>query len=142
MSSGRRDRSNILSMRLNGSQVQLLIGGEREEYDPDVSPNGRNIAFASNRDHGPNIYVAASNGRHARALTSSKHDCFGSVCYLSPSWAPDGKHIACLSSSRYDSRLEVMRPDGSQRKEFANGGTEEEGYGTSLGPPAWGPAPR
>ncbi len=137
----RSDRSDIFSMRPGGSHLRVLIDGPRNESEPDISPDGRRIAFVSNRDHGPNIYVASSNGRNAHALTSSKHDCFRSICYLSPSWAPDGKHIACLSSSRYDSRLEVMRPDGSQRKEFASGGTEEEGYGTSLGPPAWGPVP-
>ena len=32
-----------------------------------------------------------------------------------------------------------MRPDGSQSKEFDSGGTEEEGYGSHVGAPTWGP---
>lgn len=143
MTGGRADHSNILSMRPDGSQIRLLIGGPRNELDPDVSPNGRSIAFSSNRDHGPNLFVAKINGKHVRELTHSRHDCFGSACYTNPSWSPDGKHIAFLAIGRYSSDLEVMRADGRGfSKEFANGGTEEEGFGSHVGAPAWGPRPR
>ncbi len=143
MTSGRTDRSNILSMRPDGSQIRLLIGGPRNESDPDVSPNGRQIAFSSNRDHGPNLFVAKINGKHVHELTHSRHDCFSSACYTHPSWSPDGKHIAFLASGRYSSDLEVMRADGRGfSKEFDSGGTEEEGFGSHVGAPAWGPRPR
>lgn len=138
----RTDRSDILTMRSDGSRVRVLIDGPRNESEPDISPDGRKIVFVSDRKQGPNLFVAGADGRRVRALTRSRGDCFRGVCYTSPAWAPDGKHIACLSSGRYHTDLEVMRADGTQRKEFASGGTEAEGYGTSLGAPAWGPAPR
>jgi Tol biopolymer transport system component len=142
-SSGRPDRSNIFSMRPDGSQVRVLIGGPRNEFDPDVSPNGRKIAFASNRDHGPNLFVARMNGKHVIELTHSRHDCFGSACYTNPSWSPDGKHIAFRSDGRYSSGVDVMRADGRGFSlEFDSGGTEEEGYGSHVGAPGWGPRPR
>jgi TolB protein len=141
-SSGRTDRSNIFSMRPDGSRVRLLVGGPRNELDPDVSPDGRKIAFSSNRDHGPNLFVARMSGRHVVQLTRSRYDCFRSACYTNPSWSPDGAHIAFLSTSRYDSSLEVMRADGRGfAKEFDSGGTEEEGYGSRVGAPGWGPRP-
>lgn len=143
MTSGRTDRSNILSVRPDGSQIRLLIGGPRNELEPDVSPSGRSIAFSSNRDHGPNLFVAKINGKHIRELTHSRHDCFGSACYTNPSWSPDGKHIAFLASGRYSSSVEVMRADGRGfAKEFDTGGTEEEGFGSHVGAPGWGPKPR
>jgi Tol biopolymer transport system component len=143
MTSGRTDRSNILSMRPDGSQTRLLIGGPRNELDPDVSPSGRRIAFSSNRDHGPNLFVARIDGGHVRELTHSRHDCFGSACYTNPSWSPDGKHIAFLAGGRYSSSVEVMRADGRGfAKGFDTGGTEEEGFGSHVGAPAWGPQPR
>lgn len=138
----RTDRSDIFSMRPDGSRLRVLIDGPRNESEADISPDGRRIAFVSTREHGPNIFVASSSGRHVRALTHLKRDCFRAACYLSPAWAPDGKHIACLRSGRYSSTLEVMRPDGSNAVEFAHGGTEEEGYGSGVGPPTWGPVPR
>jgi Tol biopolymer transport system component len=137
----RTDRSDIFSMAADGSDQRILIDGPRNESEPDVSPNGRSIVFSSNRRKGPNLFVARSNGTHVRALTHSRGDCFYGTCYLSPAWAPDGRHIAFLAVGRYKSDLDVMRADGSQDREFDSGGTEEEGYGTTLGAPAWGPAP-
>jgi TolB protein len=142
-SSGRSDHSNIFSMRPDGSKVRLLIGGPRNELDPDISPNGRKIAFSSNRDHGPNLFVARMSGKHVVELTHSRHDCFGSACYTSPAWSPDGTHIAYLSSGRYSSSVDVMRTDGRGfSKQFDEGGTEEEGFGSHVGAPSWGPRPR
>jgi hypothetical protein len=37
----------------------------------------------------------------------------------------------------------VMRADGrGHAKEFDEAGTEEEGFGSRIGAPAWGPVPR
>jgi dipeptidyl aminopeptidase/acylaminoacyl peptidase len=142
-SSARSDHTNIFSMRPDGSQMRVLIGGARNETEPDVAPSGRKIAFSSSRNHGPNLFVAKINGRHIRELTHSRGSCFRSVCYSHPSWAPDGKHIAFHSDGRYSSGVEVMRADGRGFPTgFASGGTEEEGYGSYVGGPAWGPRPR
>jgi Tol biopolymer transport system component len=139
----RTDRADIFAMRADGSRLRMLVDGPRNEEEPDISPNGREVAFSSNRDHGhgPNIFVAKVSGRHVRELTHIHGDCFRTACYISPSWAPDGKHIACLRDGRYSRDLEVMRPDGGNRTEFASSGTEEEGFGSTLGAPGWGPAP-
>jgi Tol biopolymer transport system component len=137
----RTDRSDIFSMRPDGSRLRVLIDGPRNESEPDISPNGRSIAFVSNRDGGNNVYVARSTGRHPRQLTHSP-TCIHRECYLSPAWAPDGKHIAFLRSSHYDTDLEVMRADGTHATTFAEAGTEEEGYGSSIGAPTWGVLPQ
>ena len=137
------DRSDIFSMRPDGSRQRVLIDGPRNESEPDISPDGRKIAFVSNRvGPGLHIYVASSNGRRVRALTHNRESCHYTACFFNPAWAPDGKHIALLSVRRYGTDLEVMKPDGSERKEFAIGGVEAEGYGTRIGAPTWGPRPR
>jgi len=140
--SARTDRGDIFSMRPNGSRIRLLLDGPRKEAEPDISPNGRRILFTSNRRHGPNIYVARVNGSHVRALTRSRSDCFGSVCFRSPSWAPDGRHIAFVREGRYASDLEVMRADGRRATTFIEAGVEEGGEGTRILSPYWGPRRR
>lgn len=138
----RTDRSDIFAMAPSGVNQRVLIDGPRNEDEPDTAPNGKSIVFVSNRAPGINIFVASANGRHIHQLTHNKRDCFSGNCNLSPAWAPDGGHIAFLTVGRFSSDLEVMRADGSGEKEFSNGSTEEEGFGSRVGPPGWGPVAR
>jgi TolB protein len=132
------DRSDIFAMAPSGANQRLLVDGPYYEKEPDTSPNGKAIAFVSNRQPGINIFVASASGRQVRQLTQNKRDCFSGSCNLSPAWSPDGRHIAYLAVGRYSSDLEVMRADGSGVKEFSDGGTEPEGFGTKVGAPSWG----
>jgi Tol biopolymer transport system component len=77
-----------------------------------------------------------------RQLTKGRGGCYRGRCYLSPSWAPDGKHIAFLAQAGESSNLAVMRPDGSGLKVIAEGSEGEEGPGGPIFGPAWGPASR
>lgn len=132
------DHSDIFAMSPSGANLRVLIDGPYNEEEPDTSPDGRMIAFVSNRTFGINIYVAGSNGRHIGRLTNNHRGCSSGTCNRSPAWAPDGKHIAFLAIGRFSRDLEVMRPDGSQTKEFADSNTDEEGEGSKLGAPCWG----
>jgi Tol biopolymer transport system component len=125
-------------MAPSGANQRVLIDGPYYEKEPDTAPNGKSIAFVSNRAPGINIFVANANGKRARQLTHNKRDCFSGSCNLSPAWSPDGRHIAYLAVGRYSSDLEVMRADGGGEKEFSDGGTEPEGFGTRVGAPSWG----
>jgi hypothetical protein len=113
---------------------------------PSFSADGRFVAFAGNYEAGTplppgrHIYVVNVDGSGLRQLTHNKRDCFSGNCNLSPAWSPDGRHIAFLAVGRFSSDLEVMRADGRGEKEFSNGSTEEEGFGTTVGAPSWGPA--
>lgn len=135
------DRSDIFAMAPSGADQRVLIDGPYYEKEPDTAPNGKGIAFVSNRQPGINIFVANASGRHIRQLTHNKRDCFSGSCNLTPAWSPDGGHIAYLAVGRYSSDLEVMRADGGGVKEFSDGGTEPEGFGTKVGAPSWGSRP-
>ena len=55
---------------------------------PAFSPDGRRIAFTSNRTQRGEIWVMNANGRAQRQLTRLRRDAFG------PAWTTDGRAIA------------------------------------------------
>jgi Tol biopolymer transport system component len=138
-----KDRSAIFAMNADGSNLRVLINTPRNEGEPDVSPNGKRILFMSDLGGGQSIYIAGMNGRHLRPLLKPPKTCIHRSCYSFPVWSPDEKHIAALYSGSYSSSLVVLRTDGrGYGRTFTRSSTDEEGYGTHIGPPAWGPAPR
>ena len=61
------------------------------DRDPAWSPDGRNLAFASNRNRGWRLYVADEKGANARLLVRQENEA------KQPRWSPDGAAIAYLS---------------------------------------------
>jgi TolB protein len=141
---GRRDSSDIFTMRVDGSRERILIDGRRGEWDPDVSPDGRRVVFLSNRRGSSNIFTARSNGRSIARLTGCRASPITCPDYESPVFSPNGRHIAFLSLGRRSSSIGVIRADGGggPRGSFDEAGTDEEGFGSRLGGPTWGPRPR
>jgi Tol biopolymer transport system component len=134
------DRRDVFAMAPSGADLRVLIDGPYNEEEPDTSPNGRRIAFVSNRQPGINIFLANAAGRVLGQLTHNRRNCTSGSCNRAPAWSPDGRHIAFLAIGRYSRDLEVMRADGEGEKEFDDAGTETEGFGSTIGAPAWGRA--
>ncbi len=64
--------------------------GTADRY-PAWSPDGRSLAFASNRHGGFRLYIADEKGRNARLLVRQESEA------MLPRWSPDGSMIAFLS---------------------------------------------
>jgi len=62
-----------------------------EDFDPAVSPDGRRIAFTSDRPAGRGLWVLSTDGGVPRRLTTRD---VGYFSYLAPAWAPDGRRLA------------------------------------------------
>ena len=78
-----------------------------EESSIAWSPDGRELAFLSNAAGAQQLFVASSDGRDVRPLTSVK----GALS--APKWSPDGKSIALLvieNASRRGGATEAMTP--------------------------------
>jgi eukaryotic-like serine/threonine-protein kinase len=76
---------------------------EGDNTQPIWSPDGRRLAFASNRDGAYQLYVVSAEGGAARQVTSGREWRFPS------SFSPDGRHVACNQNS--DQRAEVAVVD-------------------------------
>ena len=86
---------NIWRIDLGGTSekrnvpFQFIASTEFDNY-PAYSPDGRRIAFVSQRSGSSEIWVCDSDGTKATQLTSFN----GSGAVYSPSWSPDSQNIA------------------------------------------------
>ncbi|MBN1430502.1 MAG: PD40 domain-containing protein [Anaerolineae bacterium] len=69
------------------------------DYEPTWSPDGSRIAFVSERDGNPEIYIMNADGTDKRRLTEN------SYADTTPAFSPDGKWIAFIS--RRDDKWDV-----------------------------------
>jgi Tol biopolymer transport system component len=81
--------------------------------DPAWSPDGRKIAFVSDRDGNSEIYVMNANGSGQRSLTRNP------AYDADPAWSPDGRKIAFVSNRDGNYGVYVMNADGSGQRRLA-----------------------
>jgi TolB protein len=77
----------------DGGGLLNLTGGPSRESDPAWAPDGRRLAYVSNRDGNHEIYVANADGSGQMRLTHSLGNDYA------PLWSPDG---ACLAFASYE----------------------------------------
>jgi Tol biopolymer transport system component len=126
----------IWIMRSDGTRRHLVIPfldtpTETNNFFPDVSPDGRHIAFTRFGFHGisSQVWVAGINGAHARPLTAPRLEASG------PNWSPDGSRIGFTSNTnRPQSSLYVMRADGTGVTRLATSTWPTNNFGSSYSP--------
>lgn len=97
------DRSRMVShlwiVPTSGGEPQRLTAGEAGESTPRWSPDGRLIAFYSNRDGRDGLWIVSPEGGEPKLITHVlRSNLFLSHAGASFAWAPDSKRIAFLSS--------------------------------------------
>jgi dipeptidyl aminopeptidase/acylaminoacyl peptidase len=79
-------------INLETEEISLLAETWRFDQRPMFSPDGRRIAFNSNRTYQSEVYVMNADGSDILRLTNSE------IASSRPTWSPDGQYIAFLSS--------------------------------------------
>ena len=80
------DVVQIFKMAPNGAAgSQLTTVGQN--YAPSWSPNGRTVAFVSERNGGSQLFLMGANGTDQRVIDT------GGACVSYPSWSPDGRRL-------------------------------------------------
>lgn len=90
----------------NGS-LKALTQGAAANTQPAWSPDGKKIAFTTNRDGNNEIYVMNADGTSPVNLTRNP----GDDNY--PAWSPDGAKIVFTSNRDGNNEIYVMNADGS-----------------------------
>ena len=80
-------------------QATRIIGGLSFESQPRYSPDGKQIAFLSDRTGVENLWIANADGCNPRAVSKDGLTRDRPQIMASPSWTPDAQYIV-VSKSR------------------------------------------
>src|SRR3989442_1205536 len=95
----------IVVMNADGSGVTRLIS---DAFATAWSPDGKRIAFASNRGSGDEVFIMNADGSGVTQLT---HNDF--VRDFPTAWSPNGKQILFQSARDGDEEIFIMNADGT-----------------------------
>jgi Tol biopolymer transport system component len=114
---------NIWRIEVPGSRGQLspavkIIETTRSEDNPQFSPDGRKIAFVSDRSGSNEIWVCNRDGSQAVQVTSMG---FGGM----PRWSPDGEQIVFDSIAKGSWDIFVVAANGGKPRRLTDQPTSE-----------------
>jgi Tol biopolymer transport system component len=90
---GRVSSGRMLSTTIGGdgraSTAVALVDDDAKNYHPRLSPDGRQLAFDSDRDGERGVYVSRRDGGGRRRVSGNGYAAV-------PSWSPDGRQLAFI----------------------------------------------
>jgi TolB protein len=109
-----------------GANVQELPSSEGNALSPAWSPDGKKIAYVSDRDGNREIYIYDTESGKDVNLTQHNGDDW------TPAWFPDGSRLAFSSNRAGNWEIFIINSDGSGLKQITT-----DGNGNMS--PAWSP---
>ncbi|HEY7409594.1 MAG TPA: amidohydrolase family protein [Vicinamibacteria bacterium] len=79
---------DLYTLPIEGGEARRLTGGLPMDSQPRFSPDGRSLAFLSDRGGSENLWVARADGSEPRALSEDE-----AAEFASPAWTPDGQYV-------------------------------------------------
>ncbi len=79
---------DIYTLPVEGGQAKLIAGGMSFDSQPKFSPDGKRIAFLSDRDGGENLWIMRADGSDPKQLSKESW-----AEMASPAWTPDGEYV-------------------------------------------------
>jgi Tol biopolymer transport system component len=79
---------DIYTLPIEGGEAKLIDGGMAFDSQPRFSPDGKWIAFISDREGSENVWIMHPDGTDAKQVSRDPNNDFAS-----PNWSPDGKYV-------------------------------------------------
>jgi imidazolonepropionase-like amidohydrolase/Tol biopolymer transport system component len=79
---------DIYTMPIAGGAATVILGGAAYEHQPRFSPDGKRIAFTSDRDGMTNVWTSDVAGKDLRQVSKDKEREVSN-----PAWTPDGQYL-------------------------------------------------
>jgi Tol biopolymer transport system component/DNA-binding winged helix-turn-helix (wHTH) protein len=95
-----------------------LIHSSRADVAPEFSPDGKRLAFDSDRSGTMEIWISDSDGANPIQVTR-----WGGLSGSGPNWSPDGKYISYARRDQYGraSNLYLISADGGDVRQITKG---------------------
>lgn len=116
-----------------GKPQQIFATQQATQGTPTLSPEGKRVAFVSNKDGSPRVYVMdipapGTKFKDIKATLISKQNKESSA----PAWSPDGSKIAFCAMTNGVRQIWIYELDKNLERQITQGGGHKEN-------PAWAP---
>ena len=79
---------DLYTLPIEGGQAKLISGGMAFDSQPKFSPDGKWIAFLSDREGSENVWMMHADGTEPKQISKDTNAEFAS-----PNWTPEGQYI-------------------------------------------------
>ena len=84
---------DLYTLPIEGGEAKVLAGGRDWDQMPRFSPDGKKVAFISDRDGTMNLWVMNADGSEPKVLSKERTNQM-----RSPAWTPDGRFVVAYKS--------------------------------------------
>lgn len=128
--------ADIYKINIDGTDEEALTKGPNGalNVEPAISPDGKTIAFSSDRAGRPMIYTMDANGKNQKRLNMAITGQYNST----PAWSPDGKSLALAILDKDHFDIFTVNADGTNLKRLTDA-KKLNGKPANNESPTWSP---
>ena len=87
---------DLYTLPISGGEAHKITSGMGFNSQPSFSPDGKKIAFISDRGGAENVWISDADGANAKQLSQDEQSEFSS-----PVWTPDGNYVIASRFSQF-----------------------------------------
>jgi Tol biopolymer transport system component len=125
---------DLYRLPIDGGEASRVTDGTPYDSQPRVSPDGKWIAFISDRSGSDNLWIATIDGKEPRKLSNESQSAV-----ISPAWTPDSQYVIASMRETGGTQLRMFHINGGSGVPLASppptGGAPAPGGGAAASGP-------